>query len=225
MVRMPASNPAAVFLSASLMLVLPPSCGSAPAPAGGTAVSPGAALDSLLCARESVRSYADSSLSFEEVQKLLWAGGGLLPDGRRTIPSAGALYPLRFLLVSGEVDGLAPGVYRYETADSSLIPVREGDARRELATACLGQPWVLDAPASIVIAAEASITTDHYGERGVRYVFMEAGHASQNIYLECAAMGLGTVAVGAFLDSSVAVATGLRPGEMALYVMPVGRIE
>ena len=221
---MPASNPAAVFLSASLMLVLPPSCGSAPAPAGGTAVSPGAALDSLLCARESVRSYADSSLSFEEVQKLLWAGGGLLPDGRRTIPSAGALYPLRFLLVSGEVDGLAPGVYRYETADSSLIPVREGDARRELATACLGQPWVLDAPASIVIAAEASITTDHYGERGVRYVFMEAGHASQNVYLQAASLNLGTVAIGAFYDEEVKKAVGLRNGEEPLYLMPVGKM-
>jgi SagB-type dehydrogenase family enzyme len=156
---------------------------------------------------------------------LLWAGNGLLTDGRRTVPSAGAAYPLRLLLVCGDVDGIAAGVYRYEPQDSSLAPVAGGDRRQELCESCLLQPWVREAPASIVIAADPAATIERYGERGNRYVYLEAGHSSQNIYLECAGLGLGTVAVGAFDDSLVAAVTGLLEAEIPIYVMPVGRIR
>jgi SagB-type dehydrogenase family enzyme len=182
-------------------------------------------LDSLLAARRSTRLFADSSLADDAVLKLLWAGCGMLPDGRRTVPSAGALYPLRLLLVCGDVEGISPGVYRYAAEDSTLLLVMEGDRRPDLGAACLGQPWVSDAPASIVIAAEPSIASARYGGRGLRYIYMEAGHASQNIYLMCASLGLGTVAVGAFVDSGVAAVVGLPEDEIPLYVMPIGRTD
>jgi len=218
-----------VFRKAGLlllaMLAVPvPACRAAPGtpePGGPRSTS----LDSLLAARRSTRLYADSSLAGDVVLKLLWAGCGMLPDGRRTVPSAGALYPLRLLLVCGDVEGISPGVYRYAAEDSTLLLVMEGDRRADLGAACLGQPWVSGAPASIVIAAEPSIAAARYGGRGLRYVYLEAGHASQNIYLMCAAIGLGTVAVGAFVDSGVAAAVGLPDDEIPVYVMPVGRMD
>jgi len=210
------------------LLALCPAClgrasGSA-APAGRTGRDL-SALDSLLVQRRSVRSYADSSLTREEVVHLLWAACGLLPDERRTVPSAGALYPLRLIVVCGDVEGISAGIYGFSPTDSSLTLVAAGDLRDDLSDACAGQPWVSTAPAAIVIAAEPEVTVAHYGDRGMRYVILEAGHASQNIYLECASISLGTVAVGAFDDSAVAAVCRLSADEMPIYVMPVGRID
>ncbi len=67
-------------------------------------------------------------------------------------------------------------------------------------------------------------TTPKYGERGIRYVHMEAGHAAQNVYLQARALGLGTVAVGSFSDGALASALGLGRDASPLYLMPVGRV-
>jgi len=42
-----------------------------------------------------------------------------------------------------------------------------------------------------------------YGERGYRYIYMEAGHISQNLYLQAASLGLGSVVIGAFIDDDM----------------------
>ena len=75
------------------------------------------------------------------------------------------------------------------------------------------------AAVDIVIAAIFEKTTCVYGDRGVRYVYMEA---CQNIYLEVTALGLGTVAIGAFYDDEVAKTVGLKHDEKPLCVIPVG---
>ena len=84
------------------------------------------------------------------------------------------------------------------------------------------QRWVLEAPVDLVLAANFERTTRVYGKRGIRYVWMEFGHASQNVYLQATALGLGTVAVAAFYDYLIKEALGIKedPG----YVMPVGRV-
>jgi len=51
---------------------------------------------------------------------------------------------------------------------------------------------------------------------------MEVGHVGQNIYLQAAALGLGTVAVGAFYDDEVRKIIGAPENEHPLYIMPVG---
>lgn len=181
------------------------------------------AFTELLESRRSVRLYSDSALALSEVRALLWAGCGDLADGRMTVPSAGALYPLRLLLAAGDVEGLEPGVYLHDPSGGPPEPLAAGDPRPALADACLGQPWVASAPASIVICAVPSITSERYGLRGGRYVLMEAGCSCQNIYLACASMGLGTVAVGAFDDDGVSEALDLEDGLVPVCVMPVGR--
>ena len=144
--------------------------------------------------------------------------------GFRAAPSAGALYPLEVYVVIGKggVVGLEPGIYHYNPHTHALELIKEGDYRDELCAACLGQPWVGKAPVSIVITAIYERTMVKYGKRGIRYVHIEVGHVGQNVYLQAVALGLGTVAVGAFYDEEVRKVLGVSENEHPLYVMPVG---
>lgn len=181
-------------------------------------------LEETLLGRRSVREYADLPLSLEEVSQLLWAVQGITSDwGGRTAPSAGALYPLEVYLVVGDVDNLEVGVYKYQPQEHALVRVGDGDVRTELASAALGQSFVAEGAIDIVISAVYERTTRKYGDRGVRYVHMEAGHAAQNICLESVALDLGTVTIGAFSDERVMDILGMPESEIPLYIMPVGR--
>jgi len=181
-------------------------------------------LEQALLERRSVREFADAPLSLEEVSQLLWAAQGITSGwGGRTAPSAGALYPLELYVVVGNVDGLAQGVYRYRPGRHELATVGAGDKRSKLAEAALGQEWVEEAAIDIVVTAVYERTTSKYGERGIRYVHMEAGHAAQNLYLQAAAMDLGMVTVGAFYDDKVSEILGVTEDETPLYIIPVGR--
>jgi len=182
-------------------------------------------VEEALFERRSIREYSDASLSLEEVSQLLWAAQGMTADwGGRTAPSAGALYPLEVVLVAGNVEGLDAGVYRYEPPEHRLAAMQPGDIRGELAVASLGQSSVSDGAIVLVIGAVYERTTAKYGERGVRYVHMEAGHAAQNVCLQATALGLGNAVVGAFSDSEVKETLGLAEDEAPLYVIPVGRV-
>ncbi|MCK4682740.1 SagB/ThcOx family dehydrogenase [Candidatus Bipolaricaulota bacterium] len=179
-------------------------------------------VEEALAARRSVRSYQDEALSLTELAQLLWAAQGITAHwGGRTAPSAGATYPLEVYAVVGEVTGLEAGVFHYRPDGHLFVRRTAGDLRGELASAALGQEWVREAPVSLVIAARYERTTGRYGERGVRYVHIEVGHAGQNIYLQAEALGLGTVIVGAFDDQDVKTLLGIE--EEPLAIMPVGR--
>ena len=181
-------------------------------------------IEQSLLNRRSIRSYTGEPLTLREVSQLLWAAQGITdPRGFRTAPSAGALYPLEVYLVTGDVEDLTSGVYRYEPDGHQLTRIIDGDKRAELADAALAQPWVKEGAISIVFAAVYERTTVKYGERGIRYVHMEAGHAGQNLCLQATAMGLGVVTVGAFHDEQVSKLLNLPQDEKPLYIIPVGR--
>lgn len=182
-------------------------------------------VEEAMARRRSVREFRKGQLSLAEVSQILWAAQGVTKrtEGFRTVPSAGATYPLETYLVAGEVEGLAAGTYRYDPASHSLRRTAEGDVRKGLSDASWGQPWVREAPATIAIAAVYARTASRYGARARRYIDMEVGHAGQNIYLQAESLGLGTVAVGAFDDGEVKKVLGLPKEEEPLYLMPLGR--
>jgi SagB-type dehydrogenase family enzyme len=176
-------------------------------------------LEGLLDTRLSVREFADESLDRAVLGQLLWATGGTTFAGRvmhRTTPSAGALYPLELYLVTKN------GLARYDPDAHALITLKQTDLRAGLSAAALGQDWVGQAPAIIVIAAEPQRTEVKYGGRGDRYVLIEAGCACQNLLLQATALGLGSVPVGAFDDNRVARVLGLPASQRALLIVPVG---
>lgn len=174
--------------------------------------------------RRSIRDFQDIPLSLEQISQLLWAGQGITEGFKRAAPSAGATYPLTLYVAVGDkgVTGLSSGVYEYIPRTHSLVVVKEGDFRQRIAAACLNQLFIQEAPVTIVIAAEYEKTTSRYGERGKRYVHMEAGHVGENIYLQAVALELGTVVVGAFQDIDLKQVLDLPEELVPLYVMPVG---
>ncbi len=181
-------------------------------------------LEQALLKRRSVREYSDAPLLLHELSQLLWAAQGITSrDGLRTAPSAGALYPLEVYVVAGRVEGLPSGVYQYRPRDHELALIVSGDKRRELYEAALQQEWVREGAASLVFSAVYERTTWRYGERGIRYVHMEVGHAAQNVCLQATALDLGTVVVGAFHDDRVKRILHMPDEEQPLYILPVGR--
>jgi SagB-type dehydrogenase family enzyme len=157
-------------------------------------------------------------LSREEISQLLWAAQGITdPSGKRTAPSAGALYPLELYVATGD------GFHHYRPAEHVLRVVNESDLRPALHGAALQQSAVLDAPAVFVVTAVYSRTEAKYGaQRSPRYVHLEAGHAAQNILLQAVALGLGAVPIGAFYDDQVQAALDLPDEHAPLYLIPVG---
>ncbi len=191
-----------------------------PSYAGNTSV------EEALSKRRSIRDYSGENLTLDEVSQLLWAAQGITaPWGGRTAPSAGALYPLELYVVVGDVEGIDKGVYKFRNSreEHELEKVKEGDIRAELAEAAGRQECVRDAAIDIVFTAVYERTTRKYGERGIRYVHIEAGHAAQNVYLQAVSLDLGTVVIGAFMDDRVKELVNAGEQEKTLYIMPVGR--
>lgn len=174
-------------------------------------------LEEALARRRSVREYGSRPLTWEEIGQLLWAAQGITsPQGFRTAPSAGALYPLEIYVV------LPEGVYHYLPQAHQLRRTAAGDRRAALGDAAVRQRPVYEAPAVFVIAGVYQRTAAKYGQRAERYVHLEAGHAAQNLLLQAVALDLGAVTIGAFYDDQVRAVLGLRADETPLYLIPVG---
>jgi SagB-type dehydrogenase family enzyme len=181
-------------------------------------------IEEALSLRRSVRGYKNEPLTLAEVSQLLWAAQGITDGyGLRTAPSAGALYPLEVYLVAGNISGLSPGIYKYMPDGHRLIKISDGDVRGELARTALSQTFIADAPVSFIFTVVYERTTQKYGERGIRYVHMEAGHAAENLLLQGVALDIGAVTVGAFDDNQVAKLMKLPGDEAPLYIIPAGR--
>lgn len=176
--------------------------------------------------RRSIREYADDPMTLKEISQICWAAQGITDKARslKSAPSAGALYPLEVYVVTGSITELSQGVYRYLPEEHGLVRITDGDIRNELSVAGLSQSSILKAPVSLVFSAFYKKTTQKYGERGIRYVHIEAGHASQNVYLQAVSLGLGTVAIGAFNESEVRELLEMSADEQPLYIMPIGKL-
>jgi SagB-type dehydrogenase family enzyme len=192
-----------------------------PAPRPESEVS----IEEALLNRRSVRSYKNQPLTSAEVGQLLWSAQGITEKSRgfRTAPSAGATFPFEVYLVAGAVTGLTAGIYQYDYQHHRLLLLREGDFRHELSESALGQSSITDGAINIVLAAIYERTTQRYGDRGIRYVHIEAGHIAQNVFLQAVALGLGSVPVGAFNDNDVQKMLDIPKNEIPLYILPVGR--
>ena len=175
-------------------------------------------LEAALSRRRSIRSFTKEPLTAEQIGQLVWAAQGITdPQGFRTAPSAGALYPLEVYVAT------AAGAFHYEPGPHRLQPHVAEDLRAALAAAALNQSAIAEAPAVLVITAVYERTARKYGEdRARRYATLEAGHVAQNVLLEAVALGLGAVPVGAFDDGRVARLLDLESREAPLYLIPVG---
>ena len=182
----------------------------------------GMALAEALKLRRSSRAFGPTGPSLAEAGALLWAGQGVnRPDGRRTVASAGATFPLELYLVTEGSKDLPRGTYKYQPAGHLLTHLKDQGVAacfREVAL----QNWVKSAPAVVVVAAVGARTSARYGERAHRYVNLEAGACAHSMALQAAALGLGSGTAGAFDDAGVKRALGLPAEENAVLLIPIG---
>lgn len=198
---------------------------SLPAPAKTSRFS----VESALQNRRSVSNFKDQPVSLKDLSQLLWSGQGVTASwGGRTSPSFKSVYPLTLYLVAGRVDGLGTGVYRYIPGDNAavhqLLPVnlKEPFIYRYF-TGLVNQTPAKEAPAAIIVAGNFSKMTAAMGGKAAdHYVYLEAGHTSQNIYLQAESLSLGTVAIGNLDAGRIASYLNLPGPETVLYVLPVG---
>lgn len=149
----------------------------------------GDALMNAMQNRKSDREFAATNLSLKHLSEILWAANGINRSdvGKRTVPSAMAMYPLDTYAV------LANGIYLYDPQNNELQPIVEGDYR-ELAGL---QPFVKEAPLNLVFIANYNRYTSGDrkipAEKQLYLAALDAGHCTQNVYLYCASEGLKTV--------------------------------
>jgi len=184
-------------------------------------------LEEAIARRRSVRDFTSQPVSQAQLSQILWSAQGITNtrEKYRAVPSAGATYPLEIFVVCGRncIEGIGEGIYHYNIDSHSLTLHYKGDVRLELARVALDQEYIYQAPVDIVICAIYERTAMTYGARAERYVHIEVGHAGQNIYLQATALGLATVAIGAFYDEQVREVLRLDKQCKPIYIMPVGK--
>ncbi len=178
--------------------------------------------------RGSVRRFAADPLPLRDLSFLLWCSGGVREVSRgfafRTVPSAGGLYPIETYVVANDIAGLDRGVWHYNILAHSLELVREGDLREKAASAALGQGMAGEAPALFVWTAVLGRTLQKYGQRGYRYVYLDAGHVAGNLCLAAVSIGLGSCQIGALYDDESNDLVGVDgERESVVFMSAVGR--
>jgi SagB-type dehydrogenase family enzyme len=165
--------------------------------------------------RTSVRSYAEEPLTLAELSFLLWCTQGVksVRDSYatlRTVPSAGARHAFETYLLINRVQGLEPGLYRFLALEHKLGVVNlDPDIAEGITQACWNQRFVLTSAVTFVWVAVPYRMTWRYGQRGYRYLHLDAGHVCQNLYLSAAAIGSGACAIAAFSDEEMNGLLGL----------------
>lgn len=184
-------------------------------------------LDEVLRKRASVRDYSAQPLSLADLSYLLWASTGIqrVEQGYpyRTAPSAGGLFPIETYVVANNVAGLERGLYHYAIRSHELEELRLGDLRAATTRAALYQGICGEAAAVFAWTAVFRRSKWKYEQRGYRYIFMDAGHIGENLYLAATGQGLGVCAVGALFDDKLNALLGVDGvEESAVYMATVG---
>lgn len=172
--------------------------------------------------RKSERKYSDTPISIHQLSEILWAGLGTTSNGR-SIPSAGAVYPLSLFVVIRCIENINPGLYRYDPDNHALL-LHGNIPEKGLSAVCLNQKFIDHACGTLIFSASFERMILRYGSQAERYIYMEIGHSAQNIYLTATSLNLGTVAVGAFDERGLQLLLDLPIDEPPLYVMPIGQL-
>ncbi len=180
--------------------------------------------------RRTLRHYQETPLTLSELSYLLWATQGVQnvtnrPVTFRTVPSAGARHAFETFLLLNRVADVTPGLYRYIALEHALLPVNSNPALVDtLVHACWDQEQVRRSAATFFWAAVLERMYWRYGERGYRYLLLDAGHVCQNLYLAAESVACGVCAIAAYHDDLLNPALGLDGQELfTVYAASLGK--
>lgn len=180
--------------------------------------------------RMSVRDYSAFPISLSELSLLLWCTQGvkrIIPNivALRNVPSAGARNALETFLLINNVEGMEKGLYKYSALKHELLKLDAGkDIKDDFASACDDQDHVKNSNVTFIWTAIPYRMTWSYADRGYRYLFIDAGHVCQNLYLAAEKLGLGACAIGHFDDDRLNKLLHIDGiNQFAIYAATVGK--
>jgi SagB-type dehydrogenase family enzyme len=179
--------------------------------------------------RSSIREYADQPLTLDELTYLLWCTQGvkkIIPGKTtfRTVPSAGARHAFETYLLVTQVTGLEPGLYRYLALSHELALVdQRPEISEQIITAGIYNQFIRTCGVIFLWVANPYRLTWRYQRRGIRYLFLDAGHVCQNLYLAAEAIGCGVCAINAFDDDLMDQALSLNEDQFVIYLATLGK--
>lgn len=182
--------------------------------------------------RSTIREYTENPFTLKELSYLLWCTQGIkmvLPGGttKRTVPSAGARNAFETYLYIDKVEGLEPGLYRFLAVEHALLPIEVGAEVKEKLTAGFNKLNMYRASAVTFIWAGILDRMEYYfGNRAWQYMYMDAGHVCQNLYLAAYTIEAGVCAIGHFNDIELNALLGLDgEEEFAVYAAHAGKLR
>ena len=146
------------------------------------------------------------------------------------MPCGGARHPFETYLLVRKVEGLVSGAYHYLPMTHQLellAPMEDEEALRALIGESLcGQQWAAKSSVVFYWSFVPYRSEWRYGIYAHRMVLADVGHVGENLYLGCAALGLGTCGIGAF-ERKLCDSTFRLDGEeeFTLYTQTVGTIR
>lgn len=183
----------------------------------------------LVLSRTTDRSFSKDALTHEKISILLKYSCGIIEESaewnpRRAYPSGGARYPLEvYPIIFNDFEGIPAGTYHYNVKEHALDTLSQrpfsDDDIAQLAT----YPWVQYSSALIVLTTVFWRSQMKYGERGYRYIMLEAGHLGQNIYLSSMALDLKCAGLGGTRDTNIEKLLNIDGNnESLVYALVVG---
>lgn len=189
-------------------------------------------FEDIVARRVSARAFGGGEMTLAELAKVLLAGTAVTRTNEdtvytnpfRAVPSGGALYPLEVYIHARRVTGLEPGLYHLDPEERELDRLRLGDQSDALGPHLIQPELEAACAASLFFTAVFYRSTFKYGDRGYRFVLLEAGHLVQNACLAAAALDLAATPIGGYLDRGIdrwLRVDGLS--ESTVYALLVGR--
>lgn len=179
--------------------------------------------------RKSIRNYSKLPLTMEQLSYLLWCTQGVKAVFQgtttiRNVPSAGARHAFETYLLINKVDGITPGLYRFLALENSLICISlDHDIADKVTKVCLNQNFVKSSAVTFLWIAVPYRMNWRYGERGYRYLYLDAGHVCQNLYISAESIHCGTCAIAAYSDDELNQLLGLDgENQFVIYLATVG---
>jgi len=183
-----------------------------------------ASLDRALAGRRSRRELDARALSRHELSRiLLYSHGVNATLGRGPVPSAGGLQALELYAVWLAGGWLEPGVYHYDRAGHHLSRVVEGATRERWADLLPSSVQYEGGALVWLVVGDGARVERKYGDRGLRFLLLEAGHLVQNLCLVSASLGLATLPLGGCFEREIARELLLPHSDLVLYAAACGR--
>jgi SagB-type dehydrogenase family enzyme len=178
-------------------------------------------------ARRSHRTFTSQPVTHEDLSALLQPLR-IAPGPGRTVPSAGALYPIEAYVLTVLDEERSMKISYYDAEAHALVDLfdRPFGLGPESPWEYLGATPTPGVPAYVLLTAVLYRSMRKYGARGYRYALMEAGAAGQAIDVAATRLGLGCVWLGGFDDDRVADLVGVRSDlelEFPLVLIAIGR--